>query len=235
MRIRGVLALGLGLIGSVIALACSAPDPGVDPLGDPRNASLGTPKTTPTTGGKNSGSPKDAGGAPPTTTDDAGNTNPGPVDAGAAADAATGPVNAFTNDGTYASAPNADKAALHHTVAVQGFTNPAGKDCMTCHGGAGPGVQFAFGGTVFTTAAGTTPAADVEVRVVDPKGAEQGSVHSDTDGNFWVVSNTKLPTGALAGARNGAKTQLMISNPSGGCSSTACHAVGSAIGAVHVP
>ena len=248
MRIHAVWAVRLVSIGILGAVACSAPDPGVGVVGSHNNNALGGSGGTSNnnTNGTNGGNNNNNGGSNAVDSGsgnvetDAGSGGSNDAGSGGGADAgasdAGGPVTAFSSAGPYASSPvqAGDNAATKHTVAAQGFTNPAGRDCMTCHSAAGPATQFAFAGTAYTSAAGTTPAADVEVRVVDSAGKEQGSAHSDSDGNFWVPSTTALPSTAITGARNATTTVKMISNATAPCNT--CHAAGGAAGSViHVP
>src|SRR4051812_34282747 len=108
---------GFCAIAAVVA-ACSGGDPGAVNI-VPRDHSAKAP-TSPVTpvngdaGGTNL--PKNApiaSGPPP----DAGGTGPPP----------------FKGPPPYAPTPVGARAANPHTQAPQGFTNPAGRDCFTCH------------------------------------------------------------------------------------------------------
>lgn len=228
MRIRGFWGAAFGLVALV---ACSAPDPGVDPIGPHHNNALNGGGTSNNNNNNNTGTDSGVSNNPPpdNTPDSSVAADTGAADTGTT----SGGTNAFSGQPAFSTDAPTDKAANHHTQAAQGFTNPAGQDCMTCHKAGGTGTQFAFGGTVYQSATSTTGAPDVEVRVVDSTGKEQGTAHSDTDGNFWVVSTTALPSGALAGARNAASTQLMISAATGACNN--CHKTGGIQAPMHVP
>lgn len=101
--------------------------------------------------------------------------------------------------------------------------NPAGRACFNCHGDLGAATPMAFGGTVYTTAGGTTGAARVEVRVKDQDG-KAISAWSDADGNFFFFVN---PNGDLnlpghAGIRNAKGKKVMSGTiANGNCNS--CH------------
>jgi hypothetical protein len=116
--------------------------------------------------------------------------------------------------------------------------NPAKVDCLSsgCHGAGGAGPRFAAGGTVFTSAAATTPAAQVEVRLRDGAG-KAVSAYSDANGNFFVraADAAALVFPVQVGARNGATTRAMSATiASGACNSAACHG-NAATGFIHVP
>lgn len=152
---------------------------------------------------------------------------------GGAKDAAV-PVTAFTGAGAYVatSGPNTIKGAHPNGG------NPVKLDCLTsnCHGVGGAGPRFAAGGTVFTSAAGATPAAQVEVRLRDGAGTAV-SAYTDANGNFFVraAAAAALVFPVQAGARNAATTRPMTASiPNGACNSAACHG-NAATGFVHVP
>jgi len=158
-----------------------------------------------------------------------------PPDSGAPRDASPqtdAAANAFSGTGGWASAPPALFAQAQHGFSL------AGRNCADCHGGTSPssGKRFDFAGRVFADPNGTTPAADVEVRVVDHNGVGT-SVHSDADGYFWHLASADLAIPAMAGARNGSATSLMVgalSDPvkRGGCNG--CHN-GTTTTHLHVP
>ena len=71
----------------------------------------------------------------------------------------------------------------------------SGKDCIVagCHLDARP---WAFGGTLYTDAAGTARTANAEIRITGPDGKVYASTYSDVDGNFWFETGTpKVPAG----------------------------------------
>ncbi len=216
--------MGFRNFGAIAALVagCSGGDPGEVNI-VPRTHSGTPPGLTAASGDASVG--------------DADHTNDGgsvaPDGGGGGADSTVGPTNAFTGAAAYASLPNGDLAANHHTVAGQGFTNPAGKDCFTCHKSGGAGPQFVLGGTVFSSAAGTTGASDVEVRILSATGVQEASVHSDTDGNFWLSAAVAVSAGSKVGVRNATTTLMNGTIGDGSCASTLCH--GGPQGPVHIP
>lgn len=145
--------------------------------------------------------------------------------------------NAFSGDTTpWASNKPATTAATFHTQNNVGITPGKNQDCLSCHkmGGAGP--QFLFAGTIFQDMNGTTPASDVEVRVLgaDNKGY---SAHSDTDGNFWYLpgQNEAVAYPAYHGARNASTTVLMSETATASsCNASGCHD-GTTQAYLHIP
>jgi hypothetical protein len=113
----------------------------------------------------------------------------------------------------------------------------AGKSCMQsgCHptagGGGGEAPSFLIGGTVYADYKGTTPAAGVEIRIVDSAG-HAASTYSESNGNFYIRSGSATGVGfpAIIGARNATATRPMItvlsSSGMGSCGQTTCHVPG---------
>jgi len=111
--------------------------------------------------------------------------------------------------------PNPNPEATHAFVGVEPFelhevtiranqmhaAPVAGKNCLSCHTGQGKAPAFDFAGTIYTSVAGTTPAANTEVRVIRPDGLF-ATVHADTDGNFWHKGPVLAPAGSMTGVRN---------------------------------
>jgi hypothetical protein len=146
---------------------------------------------------------------------------PAPVTSDAGADAAK-PVdpNPFTGAPAYVSTLGPSARKTQHP-----FTNdnPQGRQCLSCHDGNGNAPAMAFGGTVYTTAAGGTGAARVEVRVKDQDG-KAISAWSDADGNFYFLVN---PNGDLnlpghAGIRNAKGNKVMSGTVANG-NCNGCH------------
>lgn len=134
---------------------------------------------------------------------------------------ATTAANAFTGAGPYQSQPVQVSAKAEHQNRGVGI-DPTGQNCLGCHNGGGA-VRFGVGGTIYTSQAGTTGAADVQLRFVKTDGSEYVSVHSDADGNFWVADNGGFgAVGGMAGARNATTTQLMPQQINSGACVT-CH------------
>jgi hypothetical protein len=196
-----------GACGGAAATDLSTP-PAVDADGGSSGTSGGM------SSGGTSGSPGDDGGS------------------GTGADAAI--VSPFTAAPAYT--PTTGRSTLKPGD-HPGTGNPSKLACFDCHGGSGPGPTFFAAGSVFKDAAGTMPAAQVEVRLL----ADNGSVvstYSDNLGNFVVTARTASTAGVTfplhAGARNGTATQVMSAAPTNGnCNNTMCH--GGSQGWIHVP
>ena len=111
----------------------------------------------------------------------------------------------------------------------------AGKSCIQsgCHGtsGGGEAPSFLLGGTVYADYTGTTPAAGVEVRIVDSAG-HAVSTYSSSNGNFYIRSGSAngVTFPAIVGARNATTVRPMITTLStasmGSCGQTKCHVPG---------
>lgn len=132
---------------------------------------------------------------------------PTPSDAGATDAGPKADPNPFTGAPAYVNTLGASARKTQHP-----FTNdnPAGRACFNCHGDNGSAPAMAFGGTVYTTAAGGAGSARVEVRVKDKDG-KAISAWSDADGNFYFFVN---PNGDLnlpghAGIRNAKGSKVM--------------------------
>lgn len=145
---------------------------------------------------------------------------PATSDAGAGDAAAPVDANPFAGAPAYTNKLGPSARKTQHP-----FTNdnPQGRQCLNCHDGNGNAPAMAFGGTVYTSAAGTTGAARVEVRVKDKDG-KAISAWSDADGNFYFLLN---PNGDLnlpghAGIRNAKGSKVMTGSVAeGNCNG--CH------------
>lgn len=207
------------LIPTAIVACSGTDDAGVmRPRGGETNGATTT--TTSTTQPKDDNDDAPATASPDqdasTTTD---TKDAGPSDAATDAPKAVDP-NPFAGAPAYVNTlgPSARKTSHPFTN-----DNPAGKACFNCHGDNGAATPMAFGGTVYTSAAGTTPAARVEVRVKDKDG-KAISAWSDADGNFFFLVN---PNGDLnlpghAGVRNAKGNKVMSSTISNG-NCNGCH------------
>lgn len=213
MEVRGVVLLTLALGGAVIAAACSGPDPGAITFSErQRGISSGD------TGSSGSSGTGDGGAS------DGGSSG---TDGGSSG----GPVNAFTGAPAYAQPASTDPS---DNAAHGGDGNPAGQDCMGCHGpNGGAGNKWGIGGTVYTNGMGAAPVANAEIRIVDPTGKEIAKTYSNADGNFWVDAAAiagGIPNGSKVGVRNAARTRLMSTaltgNDDGGCQKGGCHVQG---------
>jgi hypothetical protein len=143
-----------------------------------------------------------------------------------------GAKNAFTDAPAYVKGKALRESANPRHA---GGASNAKQNCLGCHtrGGNNPKVWL-FAGTIYETAAGTTPAVGAEVRLVTAAGTELGKAYSDNDGNFFFEGNAQFPaTGVLAGARNGPTPGLMPTSPAvGACNS--CHAPNGTAKPLHV-
>ena len=126
-------------------------------------------ETNGTSSSTNATQPKDDGEdtAPTTNNDQDPSTSQQPAPTTSDAGVDSGPKvdpNPFSGAPAYVNTlgPSARKTAHPFTN-----DNPAGRACFNCHGDLGNATPMAFGGTVYTTAGGTTGAARVEVRVKD--------------------------------------------------------------------
>jgi hypothetical protein len=103
-------------------------------------------------------------------------------------------------------------------------TPASGQTCMACHsaGSTESTIQLVFGGTVFK-ADGTTPAANVQVGVVD--GTKKYFVYTATNGQYWVKGTDSLPWSTTADIRirsaSGEKAKKSTDDRNADCDS--CH------------
>jgi hypothetical protein len=163
---------------------------------------------------------------------DSGSSADAAVQRDAGTDAAA-PTNAFTGAAAFVAGNNNAPA---RNGPHQGTGGPAKLGCVVaaCHGAGGSGPKWAFGGTVFTDAAGTTPAAGVQIAVRD-RGGKAQIVRSNADGNFWAPAGAANPAfPAKTGARTAAATALMDGDiTDGNCNG--CHTGGAGTAFIHVP
>lgn len=140
--------------------------------------------------------------------------------------------NAFEDAPAFASAPVAHSALAQMT---KSGLNPTKTQCLSCHTGDAGVSAFLAGGTLFTDAAGTQPAVDYEVRVIDSLTQAAFVTHTDENGNFWLPAGDTPPAGPfLIGVRNAQHSQTMPILQRGlECNGSACH--GGMQGPVHVP
>ena len=110
-----------------------------------------------------------------------------------------------------------------------------GNSCMNCHGNGQ--TAFLIGGTIYKDFAGKTPAAGVEIRIVDTNG-HAASTYSNSDGNFFIKSaGSTVALPAWVGARDGTTKRPMITQltpTDGSCGQAFCHDNGGN-GPVHLP
>jgi hypothetical protein len=116
-----------------------------------------------------------------------------------------GAKNAFTDAPAYVKGKALRESANPRHA---GGASNAKQNCLGCHtrGGNNPKVWL-FAGTIYETAAGTTPAVGAEVRLVTAAGTELGKAYSDNDGNFFFEGNAQFPA---TGAPNGTAKPLHV-------------------------
>jgi hypothetical protein len=132
------------------------------------------------------------------------------------------PSKVFDSKGSYKGGSALVRANDKHASSV------TGKDCMSCHGSAGPGPQFAFGGTIHKGEdwdwwwgwpnKREDGAKEVEVRVIGEDGYVFDTI-SDKDGNFFYKSQTPLKP-KFTGVR---KEKFARSFKSNGAACNSCH------------
>lgn len=164
----------------------------------------------------------------PTPVADQGITANEPDASGTAAPPASAPSDAGPPPAPPPSTPNAFAGAPAYVATSGGSTNvgahgtngnPAGKRCFSCHGGGGAGPSMTFGGTAYADAAGTTPLARAEVRLVI--GGTAITTYTNATGNFFVLG-ARLSGSGVIGARDATTTHTMnAAVTSGDCNS--CH------------
>jgi hypothetical protein len=187
MDYRGVvLVAGVGAAALAgLLTSCSAPDPAQVTFGESR---LGTP-----IGPGTASSSGDGGG-----TGDGGGGDGG--------SSGTPPDPVFGTSTFAAGSPGRGAPAKAANAAHAG--DSSGKDCIVagCHQGG-----WAFGGTLYTDAAGTARVAGAEIRITDGTGKEYAKTFSDVDGNFWIDAlPTPIPTGSRVGVRKDALKMNMV-------------------------
>ncbi|CAN5923877.1 hypothetical protein BH11MYX4_BH11MYX4_31110 [soil metagenome] len=217
MDYRGVLALtmlGAAAVAGASTSSCSAADPSTVNFSERPRGQTGDL----TSGGVN---PTDGGGS---SSGEAG------TEAGTDGGSSGLPLTAFTGAKAFnaAGAPVGDSQNGAHPNGG----NPAGVNCMDCHSAAGgANAKWGIAGTIYTSAAGTTPLKGAEVRVVDAAGKELALVYSDDKGNFWADTIVGgVPGGAKVGARNATVTKLMstaLTTQDASCQKAGCHVAGS--------
>lgn len=114
------------------------------------------------------------------------------------------------------------------TILPNGNHN-AGAACLTCHDGTGAPL-WTVAGTIYTSAAGTTPLEAATIIVTDADGVEHKLV-SATNGNFYTAATIAFPV--TVKASKCPDTEQMGNQPAiGDCNS--CH-TGGGQGRIHLP
>jgi hypothetical protein len=102
----------------------------------------------------------------------------------------------------------------------------AGMDCTMCHTPSGSGPPFTVAGTMYTTSAGTTPAAGAAITVIDKSGAKTNLV-VQANGNFYTNTSFTFPLTVYASSCPTVdKMPSTVSAETGsqvGCSESGCH------------
>ena len=68
----------------------------------------------------------------------------------------------------------------------------AGQPCFTCHGGSGPGPDFAVAGTVYAVRGGSDPLPGAVVAITDAAGSTQRLATNEV-GNFYLRASLWTP------------------------------------------
>jgi hypothetical protein len=115
--------------------------------------------------------------------------------------------NPFGNAPPYKSDPPSEQAKNVHATNGVSVVPSLGVKCLGCHGtGAAP--AFLFGGSIYSSRDATSPAADMELGIIDASG-KTFFAHSDTDGNFWLKGSDSLQYPVYAAVRMNAMTKTM--------------------------
>lgn len=108
----------------------------------------------------------------------------------------------------------------------EGPTHRPGQPCLTCHGGDGPGPDFAVAGTVYATRNGTAPIEGVAVLLRDSTGTTRTAITNEV-GNFYITAGEWTPAYPMfAELHYGDITKTMDTRigRNGGCAE--CHRAG---------
>lgn len=69
-----------------------------------------------------------------------------------------------------------------------GPTHRAGQQCLVCHGGDGPGPDFAFAGTIYATRGQSAVAVGAKVTITDHAGTKHDLIANEV-GNFYITKD----------------------------------------------
>jgi len=149
------------------------------------------------------------------------------------AEAGAGPASSSSGSGASFQDPFAGAPAYAAQGGSGDQAHHPGESCLQsgCHRSSGSDPPGLFiGGTVYTDYAGNTPAAGIEVRVVDSTG-NAVSVYSSKNGNFYLKASNagSLTFPVVVGARDGTTTRPMITtltSDMGSCRQNGCHVPG---------
>lgn len=217
MDYRGVLLVGMVCGAAVLGAtsACSGPDPGEVTFSERLRGSSSGDLTS--------------GGPGPTVE---GGTTSGGVEGGVEGGSSSGSDPVFGTTAFAPGAPGRNGPAKAANAAHNG--DSSGKDCIVagCHQGG-----WAFGGTLYSDAAGTARVKDAEIRVTGADGNEFAKTFSDVDGNFWIDFVAPIPANSRVGVRTADGKKMIMSGTVGagqaGCSQAGtCH--GGTAGKVYI-
>lgn len=105
-----------------------------------------------------------------------------------------------------------------------GQTHRPGQPCSVCHGGDGPGPDFAIGGTIYETRGVDRALKGVTVTLTDAKGETRTPVTNEV-GNFYLRAEDWSPTFPLFVSLSypGAVPKDMVSRIGGNIGCAYCH------------
>ncbi len=105
-----------------------------------------------------------------------------------------------------------------------GETHRPGQPCSVCHGGDGPGPDFAIGGTIYETRGVDKALGEVIVTLTDAKGETRTPV-SNAVGNFYLRAGDWSPTFPLFASLSykDGSTANMMTRIGGNISCAYCH------------
>ena len=111
---------------------------------------------------------------------------------------------------------------------LPGPNHRPGQNCLTCHGGKGPGSpEFSIAGTIYSARGVLEPLSDVTVALQDATGATRDVVSNEV-GNFYITTASWSPTYPVLVAlrdrradENGVKEMVTPVGRNGGCAF--CH------------
>ena len=205
------LLSGAALVSS--ATSCSGPDPGLIEFSErPKGSSGALDSPEGGTGGE-AGTTKEGGA--------------GEAGSEGGASSSGDPVFGTT---TFAAGPAGPPVRVAKAANPAHGGDASGKDCIVggCHLDTRP---WAFGGTLYTDAAGTARVPMAEIRITGPDAKVYASTYTDVDGNFWFETGTPtVPANSRVGVRIAGKFMDMAGTNGGaqvGCQKAAgCHGAG---------
>ncbi len=133
-------------------------------------------------------------------------------------------------------APDAEAAAncAEPVLGVPSGEHNAGQPCQPCHGPGGNAPLWSLGGTLYTSAAGTSPLSGATIRVSDADGQTLDLVTA-ANGNFWTSAPVAFPITVLATRCPDSVPMIAPVASPGDCNSAGCHSAGAPSGRIHLP